>query len=226
MTGNLSLIDKTALDAVCAGKDITFRTGCEQIIGDYLAAVQRHHNGRTAVPGKPLELQTRDELMAYIKEQDETVRMGLREIIRAAKVEGCGLSYLAKVAEDTLNDLGGVPLGLPDGEPTAAVTPPASSDQREITVVDELDILASMLEAYKEAAGLIPPYGSMKAVLEAIRPSVRITESVSLAVCAAASYRACANHYNGTHDPLHNPGAVHTDIAKAILAVAGVPYVD
>lgn len=32
-----------------------------------LAIVRRHHEGRAAVAGKPLELMTRDELLAYIQ---------------------------------------------------------------------------------------------------------------------------------------------------------------
>ena len=58
------------------------------------------------------------------------------------------------------------------------------------------------------------------AFTEATQEKVR----VKLDDCAAASHQACVNHYNGKNDPLNNPMAVHTDVAKAVLDAAGVPY--
>lgn len=38
-------------------------------VRDAIAIVRRHYEGRPAVAGKPLEIQTRDELLAYIRQQ-------------------------------------------------------------------------------------------------------------------------------------------------------------
>ena len=46
MTDTEPQINHAALDAVCEGKDITFRTGCERIIGKYLAIVHECEDER------------------------------------------------------------------------------------------------------------------------------------------------------------------------------------
>src|SRR5262249_53563543 len=45
------------------------------------------------------------EISASASPTSDSVLCGLNEIIRASKVEGCGVVYLAKVAQDTLDGL-------------------------------------------------------------------------------------------------------------------------
>lgn len=40
-------------------------------ISKVIAIIHRHYNGKPAIEGKPIELQTRDELLAYIRNHNE-----------------------------------------------------------------------------------------------------------------------------------------------------------
>lgn len=64
------------IDADLMGADETidgyFCSPLQKRIQAAITIVRQHFEGRTAVPGKPLELMTRDELLAYIREAERS----------------------------------------------------------------------------------------------------------------------------------------------------------
>ncbi len=163
---NGSLIDLILPHLNCPTGDCSL---CRDRAAAIIAIVRRHYEGRPAVEGKPLELMTRDELLAYIKQHQPQQPQDAIECVGNAIHEawhkpGTSLNDVAKAA---IVAMGGASDREAEGfgkvEPAS---PPARDDQRGYPVGERTATL-------KSEAKTIPSNGESMACEESSRATVR-----------------------------------------------------
>lgn len=156
------------------------RTLLAEAIGvakDAIAIIHRHYEGRPAVDGKPLELMTRDELLAaYIKarkgEQSGDAVERVIDAIHASPLHGMPLDDCREVAKAAIAAMGG--WGHTTTE--SAVASPASDSPSEMRLISEVE---SKLRCERDRLQAQYVGWDVGDVMNVIRPYLRTTEPVA-----------------------------------------------